>query len=90
MLDRYRPKHLGGRVIADEGREGITQTGACLEWSVHYLPPCVLTEVSPLVPLGGVVRYMLTALAAVVVSPTPLPSRPWIRSTGSATKSARF
>jgi hypothetical protein len=35
MLDRDRPQHVGGGVVADEGREGIAQTGARLERSVH-------------------------------------------------------
>ena len=39
VLDRNRPQHVGGRIVADKGRERITQTRACLERSVHHLPP---------------------------------------------------
>ena len=36
VLDRDRPKHVGGRIVADESRERIAQTRACLERSVHH------------------------------------------------------
>ena len=36
VLDRDRPKHVGGRIVADEGSERIAQTGARLERSVHH------------------------------------------------------
>ena len=39
VLDRDRPKHVRGRIVADECGERIAQTRACLERSVHYLPP---------------------------------------------------
>ncbi len=44
VLDRHRPQHVGRRVVADEGGEGIAQTGASLKRSVHYLPPLGLTS----------------------------------------------
>jgi hypothetical protein len=36
VLDRNRPKHVGSRIVAHEGGEGITQTGAGLERSIHH------------------------------------------------------
>ncbi len=36
VLDRNRPKHIGGGIVADEGREWIAVTRACLERSVHH------------------------------------------------------
>ena len=44
VLDRDRPKHVGRRVVADERGEGIAQTGAGLERSIHYLPPLGVTS----------------------------------------------
>ena len=39
MLDRDRPKHVGGGIVADEGRERIAEARARLEWSVHLTCP---------------------------------------------------
>ena len=55
MLDRNRPKHVGGGVVADESLERIAQSSACLERGVHYLlpPDLVLMSFRPLVPVGS-------------------------------------
>ena len=36
VLDGNRTKHVGRCIVADEGSEGIAQTGARLERSVHH------------------------------------------------------
>ena len=56
VLDRNRPQHVGGRIVADEGGEGIAQPRACLKRSVHHLPPFGVDFLQALVPVGGVER----------------------------------
>ena len=92
VLDRNRPQHVGGGIVADEGGERIAQTRACLERSVHYLPPFLVLTVlqAPWCRSAAACGRHRPPWLAVAASPTPVPSRPWSRSSGLATIAARL